>query len=113
MIEMETAPSFIFNKHVDGFYKTREEHYYDYAHGIIKGWDFSGNPLDVYHTTSRTGSIDYFERNSFVGGTPSSYLNPRTGLQNRSINPISGKFHWTDIPIYIPGIGLFPFLLYL
>jgi hypothetical protein len=58
------------------------------------------------------GSPDYFDRNSFVTGSPSPYLNLRTGVQNRSVNPISGRFHWTDIPIYIPVIGLFPYLFY-
>ena len=83
------------------------------ADASYKGAEYFDSNYGSGQNNFETGSIDYFERNSFVGGTPSSYLNPRTGLQNRSINPISGKFHWTDIPIYIPGIGLFPFLLYL
>ncbi|OJX83229.1 MAG: hypothetical protein BGP01_06960 [Paludibacter sp. 47-17] len=61
------------------------------------------------------GSPDYFDRNSFVSGrslTNSPYINPRTGRRNNTDNPISGKFHWTDIPIYIPVIGLFPYLFY-
>ena len=60
------------------------------------------------------GSADYFDRYSFINGktSPSPYLNSRTGVRNYSTNPITGKFHWTDIPIYIPIIGLFPYLFY-
>lgn len=87
MIEMETAPSFIFNKHVDGFYKTREEHYYDYAHGIIKGWDFSGNPLDVYHTTSRNEYYDYNDTEDL-----------------KLINGLTLHSRWYDY-IFVFGIG--------
>ena len=58
------------------------------------------------------GSANYFDRNSFITGSPSPYLNPRRGVQNRSVNPISGKFHWTDIPIYIPLLGLIPAIFY-
>lgn len=68
--------------------------------------------FDKYHGSGKSGysanSPDYFDRNSFVGGTRSSYLNPRTGERNRSSNPIGGKFHWTDLAIYVPipfGIG--------
>jgi len=58
------------------------------------------------------GSADYFDRNSFVTGSLSPYLNPRRGERNSSVNPTSGKFHWTDIPIYIPILGLFPYFFY-
>jgi hypothetical protein len=60
------------------------------------------------------GSPDYFDRNSFINESPtiSPYINPRTGLYNSRRYPISSNFHWTDIPIYIPGIGLFPYLFY-
>lgn len=46
------------------------------------------------------GSTDYFDRNSFISGrslTHFPYINPRTGWHNDTDNPISGKFHWTDI----------------
>jgi hypothetical protein len=72
--------------------------------------------FDKHYGSGKDGYVanspDYFDRNSFITGTPSSYLNLRTGERNRSVNPISGKFHWTDIPIYIPVIGLFPYLFY-
>jgi len=57
------------------------------------------------------GSPDFFDKNSFIDGsqTPSPYINPRTGYYNYSSHPISGKFHWTDIWIYIPGLGFIPF----
>jgi hypothetical protein len=58
---------------------------------------------------------DYFDRESFITGggwRGSPYINPRTGQRNFSAHSISGKFHWTDIPIYIPVIGLFPYLFY-
>lgn len=59
------------------------------------------------------GSPDYFDKNSFVYGGYSPYLNPRKKVYYQgSSNPMSGKFHWTDIPIYIPVIGLFPYLFY-
>ena len=60
------------------------------------------------------GSSDYFDRNSFVNGYPyySSYINPRTGYTNSRDYQISSKFHWTDIAIYIPLLGLVPALFY-
>ena len=83
------------------------------ADACYKGAEYFYSHYSSGQNNYETESVDYFERNSFIEGKPSPYLNPRTGSPNRSINPISGKFHWTDIPIYIPGIGLFPFLLYL
>jgi RHS repeat-associated protein len=74
--------------------------------------------FDKHHGSGKdgytAGSTDYFDKNSFVSGslTNSPYINPRTGQHNDTDNPISGKFHWTDIPIYIPVIGLFPYLFY-
>ena len=59
------------------------------------------------------GSPDYFDRYSFAYEYHSPYKNPRTGVYVQNPHPISGKFHWTDIPIYIPLLGLFPYLLYL
>ena len=79
------------------------------ADASYKGAEYFDKYYGSGQNNYEIGSVDYFDRNSFVEGKPS----PRTGSQNLSINPISGKFHWTDIPIYIPGIGLFPFLLYL
>jgi len=58
------------------------------------------------------GSPDYFDRNSFINDGYSPYVNPRDGNRNYWGHPISSKFHWTDIPIYIPVIGLFPYLFY-
>jgi RHS repeat-associated protein len=72
--------------------------------------------FDKHYGSGKDGyvanSLDYFDRNSFIIGTPSYYENPRTGNRNRSVNPISGEFHWTDIPIYIPIIGLLPYLFH-
>lgn len=83
------------------------------ADASYKGAEYFDKYYGSGQNSYEIGSVDYFDRNSFVEGKPSPYLNPRTGSQNLSINPISGNFHWTDIPIYFPGIGLFPFLLYL
>jgi hypothetical protein len=59
------------------------------------------------------GSPDYFDRNSFIRGGISPYLNLRRGSYDQGgANPISGKFHWTDIPIYIPVLGLIPAIFY-
>jgi hypothetical protein len=62
-----------------------------------------------------TESPDYFDRNSFVTGggwRGSPYINSRTGEQNYSAYPISGKFHWTDPVIYLPLLGLIPAIFY-
>jgi hypothetical protein len=51
------------------------------------------------------GSVNHFDRNSFVTGinsigtVGSLYVNPRTGFINRGANPTAPIFHWTDIPI--------------
>ena len=60
-----------------------------------------------------TGTNDqYFDRNSFIKGTYMPYPNPRTSSRYDNDYPISGKFHWTDIPIHTPIIGVFPYLFY-
>jgi len=58
------------------------------------------------------GSSDYFDRNSFVNEKNSPYTNPRDRGSNYSGHQISSKFHWTDISIYIPLLGLVPALFY-
>lgn len=72
--------------------------------------------FDKYYGSGKdgyvTGSANYFDRNSFIYGNSSPYLNPRRGISNYSKNPIAGKFHWTDIPIYIPLCGLIPAIFY-
>lgn len=86
------------------------------ADASYKGADY----FDKYYGSKKAGYVAqspyYFDRNSFIyGGTnnASTYVNPRTGYNNFSSHPISGVFHWTDIPIYIPIIGLIPALFYL
>lgn len=59
------------------------------------------------------GNPDYFDKESFINGTKMPYVNPRTNSFYDYPNPISGIFHWTDIPIYFPIIGLFPVFFYL
>ncbi|MDR1180636.1 MAG: hypothetical protein LBL13_01465 [Bacteroidales bacterium] len=61
-----------------------------------------------------TGSLDYFDRNSFTDDSwrGSPYINSRTGERNYSAYPISGKFHWTDPVIYWPLRGLIPAIFY-
>lgn len=83
----------------DASYKGAE--YFDKYYGSKKEGYVAGNP-------------DYFDKGSFINGESerSWYLNPRTGKINRENNPVTGKFHWTDIPIYIPIVGLIPYFLY-
>ena len=83
------------------------------ADASYKGMDY----FDKHYGSKKEGYVanspDYFDRNSFINGGYSPYLNPRRGSYYQgSGNPISSKFHWTDIPIYIPVIGLFPYLFY-
>jgi len=52
-----------------------------------------------------------FDRISFVTGSPSSYINPRTGYKNRRAHPIKGQFDNSDLLINFPGINLF-YILY-
>jgi hypothetical protein len=74
--------------------------------------------FDKYYGSGKdgyvAGSLDYFDRESFINGSikNSPYINPRTGKTNSSDRQIGGKFHWTDIPIYIPLLGLTPALFY-
>ncbi len=75
--------------------------------------------FDKYYGSQKDGFVkgspDYFDKASFTWQEDrkrSPYLNPRTGRINISQYYTSGKFHWTDIPIYIPIIGLFPYLFY-
>ena len=60
----------------------------------------------------KKGSADYFNRESFIHGDKSEYINPRTGGYNWSENPVSPRFHWTDIVIYLPVVGLLPWFWY-
>ena len=72
--------------------------------------------FDKYYGSGKNGyvagSANYFDRNSFINGARMPYVNHRTGSRYDYANPITGKFHWTDIPIYVPLIGLFPYLFY-
>ena len=68
----------------------------------------------VWETTLGTESNDFvFGLQNANDGGRKPYPNPYTGSYYDSPNPISGRFHWTDIPIYLPIIGLFPSLFYL
>ena len=58
------------------------------------------------------GSSDYFDRNSFINNGYPSYNNPYDNKWNYWGYSISSKFHWTDIAIYIPLLGLVPALFY-
>jgi hypothetical protein len=55
------------------------------------------------------GSADYFDRESFINGRGSPYTNPRNGGNNRFENPTGGQWHWTDLTLYIPIFGSFPY----
>jgi len=87
------------------------------ADASYKGADY----FDKYYGSQVAGYVagdpNYFDRNSFIAGNSSQvnspYINPRTGKYNKTDNPISDRFHWTDICIYFPIIGLLPALFYL
>ena len=73
--------------------------------------------FDKHYGSKKEGYVanspDYFDRNSFIRGGRSPYLNLRRGSYDQGgANPISGKFHWTDIAIYIPVLGLIPAIFY-
>lgn len=59
------------------------------------------------------GSINHFDRNSFVNDRVASpYLNSRNGRNNFGGNPLNSRFHWSDIPINLifnKGLGFFGF----
>ena len=59
------------------------------------------------------GSPDFFDKYSFSNLGDSPYMNPRKPYFNTKQFPVAGVFHWTDIPISIPILGLFISLLYL
>lgn len=83
------------------------------ADASYKGADY----FDKFYGRGKEGYVTdspiFFDKDSFVAGNYSSYINPRTGRYNGSGNPISGKFEWTDIFVHIPVIGLIPTLFYL
>ena len=54
----------------------------------------------------------FFDINSFKTGKESLYTNPRTNEKNERYHPTSAIFHWTDIIIYFPVIGLIPWFWY-
>jgi RHS repeat-associated protein len=73
--------------------------------------------FDKYYGSGKDGYVadspDYFDRNSFVNeGINSPYMNPRDGGSNYGGNPTGSEFHWTDIPIHIPFLGLIPAIFY-
>jgi len=72
--------------------------------------------FDMYHGSGATGYVAgspaYFDRNSFVNNYYSPYINPRNGLNNYWGHSIISKFHWTDLMIYIPVLGLIPAIFY-
>lgn len=73
--------------------------------------------FDKYYGSGKDGytyrSPDYFDKNSFINRSYSPYINPRRGTTYQGGNhPISSKFHWTDILIYIPILGLIPAIFY-
>ena len=57
------------------------------------------------------GSPGYFDKYSFSNKAPSPYINPRTNSRSQTPHPLSGKFHWTDIPI--TGVSIEVLLLLL
>ena len=70
---------------------------------------YYGSGKDDY----KPDSPDFFDRESFVNGTESKYINSRKGNNNGTVkHPISGDYHWTDIMIYIPVLGLIPWFWY-
>ncbi|MBQ3709893.1 MAG: RHS repeat-associated core domain-containing protein [Bacteroidales bacterium] len=83
------------------------------ADASYKGADY----FDKYYGSGKEGyvaeSTNFFDRNSFIYKYKSPYINPRTDIPYQNPHPITGKFHWTDIPINIPLLGLLPYLLYL
>ena len=73
--------------------------------------------FDKYYGSKQAGyekgDPNYFDKSSFIYGNNPTYINPRTGSVNQTTNPISGIFHWTDISVYLPVVGLIPALFYL
>lgn len=73
--------------------------------------------FDKYYGSAKDGytvdDADYFDKNSFINSIDSPYQNPRKQNYNKISFPISGVFHWTDIPISIPMVGLLVNLLFL
>lgn len=71
--------------------------------------------FDKYYGSGKegyvAGSPDFFDRYSFAFEDHSPYKNPRTGRHIQNPHPISGKFHWTDIPITGISIEVLLFLL--
>jgi hypothetical protein len=57
------------------------------------------------------GGAAFFDRNSFVNGGRSPYINRRTGIPNFADNPIRYRFRWYD-PL-IQAAGLLPLFLLL
>lgn len=74
--------------------------------------------FDKYYGSGKEGYVlgspDYFDRNSFSNEIDSPYQNPRDHtFNNDNHHTISGVFHWTDIPVSVPLLGLLVNLLYL
>ncbi len=72
--------------------------------------------FDKYYGSGKEGYVeespDYFDKNSFSNFIDSPYKNPRKAGYNWSACPVSGSFHWTDIPISIDSLITLLLLLY-
>jgi len=77
--------------------------------------DNNGNNLHDFRwfeTDASSRGADFFDdysdfdRNSFITGARSSYINPRTGFANTRPSPIEAQFHWSDLIINFPAINL-------
>ena len=73
--------------------------------------------FDKYYGSGKDGYIagspDFFDRYSFAYDNHTPYINPRTGKDVQRHHSISGKFHWTDIPIMCVSIEVLLSLLLL
>lgn len=91
----------------------RHENRWFEADASYKGAEY----FDKYYGSKQAGYVkgdpNYFDKSSFIYGNNPTYINPRTGSVNQTTNPISGIFHWTDISVYLPVVGLIPALFYL
>jgi RHS repeat-associated protein len=58
------------------------------------------------------GNSMFFNKNSFITGSGTSYTNPRNGGRNRFANPTKYKFHWTDIPVHLFAISPLAFFIF-
>ena len=82
------------------------------ADASYKGAEYFDKYYGSGNEDYKEDSEDFFDINSFKTGKESLYTNPRTNEKNERYHPTSAIFHWTDIIIYFPVIGLIPWFWY-